>query len=102
MDWKSILVITLAILFTLLTNKWWLPGLLNVLQGRRINATWAGKEYHLSVEQAGSFLHQQQSAIMDEKDGIVAHLLKHPNVTGVSIGSKNGRRKNDGPVRVSG
>ena len=39
MDWKSILVITLAILFTLLTNKWWLPGLLNVLQGRRINAT---------------------------------------------------------------
>ena len=88
MDWRSILVVTLAILVALFSHKLWLPSLLNSLQGKRIRAKWADKEYFLSVEEAEGIIENQQAAIQDDDWGIFANILKLPNVVGVDFGPK--------------
>ena len=88
MYWEGILIITVAVLLLLFTNKWGLPGLLNNLSGKRIKAKWAGKDYALKVEEAQKVIEKQQSAFQDPEYGIFVQLMSLPNVVGVELGPK--------------
>lgn len=88
MNWQGVLVITVALVLVLYTNKWWLPELLNTLSGKRIKVTWAGKMYALTVDEAQEVIEKQQSAFRDPDYGIFVQLMRLPNVIGVDLGPK--------------
>jgi hypothetical protein len=91
MNWQGVIIITVAVLLVLFTNKWWLPELLNTLSGKRIKATWAGKEYALTVDEAQEVIEKQQSAFQDPDYGVFVQLMRLPNVIGVDFGPKTVR-----------
>jgi hypothetical protein len=88
MDWQGVLVITVAVVLVLYTNKWWLPELLSTLSGKRIKAIWAGKKYALTVNEAQEVIEKQQSAFQDPDYGIFVQLMRLPNVIDVDLGPK--------------
>lgn len=65
-------------------------------------AEWGGEEHKLTAAEAEKLIQKQQTAIMDDQAGVVASLMKLPNVIGVDLGPKRvrGEVTDDYAIRV--
>ncbi len=90
-QWQSVVAVVVGVLALVFTHRLWLPSLLDILRGQRIEAVWADKKYSLSVAEAESVISQQHSALRDPEWGPVARLKAIPGVLAVELGPKEVR-----------